>query len=536
MTPTQKTTENDLSEHLMDESESSTASRTLKEQDWWRPSNHNSIWWCCGVLGGLAGVVLLLQRVMEVTEVAFVLALGFVIIEAVLAIVGLIWLRESGVQEARLLQKYLNDLMKNEARKNLSTRAHSSLESSIDTIDSAYQTISNAIIVFGMVGSAAFLLVSVGNEQGDTAMQSMLSLAPKAFSATGYGIWCGLVVGIGGLLTRISYRQAGLRRVSELLKSKDLGQSTDENEQFKLLVDGVKKFTDIMGTMNDSGLPDHMEDVNQHLPQLIATQDNLLKELRIANAGLVGEQGIQTGLNNVSLALGALNETGHAEALATIATHIPELAQSQKKSADQIEQLASVMGAESKGLLEKHLVDLKTLTGELAKQLMDASNAETLRHLLEVSGRTEKTMAEAYKKAFNSASEHMLVDLKKANEELDLTSKRMKEIKDTFSSINSALHTLHGTMEQNTDTVKQRADAYGEAASLVARKVEELTTALGRLGGVGDDKILDSVVDSLTKASSNLQTAAADLVSAQEQTGQKLREARAEITDALGLV
>lgn len=341
--------------------------------------------------------------------------------------------------------------------------------SSAERIQSMFATASSAVLAVGMAASAFLLLFYAGG-----AGNGIVSVAPKAFVATGFAILCALA------LTRDAHHLTAtlldpLRR-SKLEDSRDLEGPV------------VTQETTHAAQVIDDPTPRY----EQLIEQLVSMQIQHLQALNETNSILnaAASERVDEDSGAVRLKL--------AKGLTDFRKSVDKLDETIQSLNTRLDALAS----EESGLLDRHRRELVSEVSRLPEVIVDRTSGLIGGAI----GRVEERFLESLRSIHDDETRHardlLAGEFKSLRDQFHMTEKSVEAIATRFNDVVSSLDALASAFDRSAKSVVTSAAQFTEEAEALASSV---TTALAGLDRSGDAKA--SLLTPLTEAAAAVRKA-----------------------------
>jgi hypothetical protein len=396
-------------------------------------------------------------------------------------------------------------------------------------------TSSNMVIVLGLVASALFLLANIEPDKPE----QLAGLVPKAFSATGYALLCGVLLSYQSQKVSVMFRRQGHTNLDRLQGYEDLELDTDSSavvvntadqqlQETRRMVALVENMNHLLTQQGGSILDAHerfkelieVSTVKTSLTSIVKSQMEVMvhsvQDLQVAILKLsevVDERATEDGSVMDSDALTRLSSS--------------------------LEQLRFAITEQNQAILNKqaHVIGEQTL--ELAREAMARFGSIAQNYLnIQIEGmetQIQKQIMEVYDSAGKEAADQLRRALKTVHASSGTTVQGLKEVTRGFDQVNLVLSNLSVSMQDNAQHVNTAASSYQQAAHGLTRQATALVHSLAELDGHGDGSIqpimaqLNSTAEILESAGRRLSSDML-LVKGQEE---KIRRVRAFLENSL---
>jgi hypothetical protein len=334
-----------------------------------------------------------------------------------------------------------------------------------ERIQGMFATASSAVLATGMAASA-FLLLFYANSGG-----GIISVAPKAFVATGYAILCALA------FTRDAHFVAA--NTIEPLRRK------------RLTAAGARpaKDTEAAAPVIEEASSPRYE---QLIEQLVAMQIGHLQALNETNRLLASSASErvdeESGAVRVKLAKGLTDFRKSVDQLNTIVASLNTR--------------LDAVAAEDSALFEHHRRELTAEISRLPQQVIDRTAGMIVNAVAGVEDRFRQTLQTVHDEESRRARDLLTGEFTTLRNQFELTERSVSAIATRFNDVVSSLDALASAFDRSASSVVVSAGNFTEQAkSLVA----SVTTTLGQLGDDGQAKA--SLLTPLTEAATAVRKA-----------------------------
>lgn len=384
---------------------------------------------------------------------------GFVALgaELLLAVVMRSRLQQRADDEVELAERLL-------ARDLVLADADRLIGSTAERIQSMFATASSAVLAVGMAASAFLLLFYAGGAGG-----GIVSVAPKAFVATGFAILCALA------LTRDALHLTAT--VLDPLRRSKLQDSRDAAEpivpESLVVADPTPRYERLIEQLVSMQL--------QHLQALNETNS-------ILNAAASERVDEDSGAVRVKLAKGLTQFGKTVEKLeGTVAALNARL---------------DALASEESALLDHHRRELVGEVARLPEVIVDRTAGLIAGSIGRVEDRFLQSLRSIHDDETRHARDLLASEFKSLRDQFHLTEKSVDAIATRFNDVISSLDALASAFDRSAKSVvTSAADFTREAESLVS----SVTTALAGLDGSGDARA--SLLTPLTEAATAVRKA-----------------------------
>ncbi|MBV8515989.1 MAG: hypothetical protein JO197_01175 [Acidobacteria bacterium] len=338
--------------------------------------------------------------------------------------------------------------------------------STAERVQGMFATASSAVLATGMAASAFLLLfyASAGTTGG-----GIVSVAPKAFVATGYAILCALA------LTRDAHHLNAT--IFEPLRRKKLDDANREPTP---------------ATRSAVAPESRTSRVEELIEQLVSMQISQLQALHEANQQLAAAASErvdeESGAVRVKLAKGLTDF---------------------RKSVEQLNEIVQSLNArfdalthEDAALFEQHRRELVSEIVRLPQQVIDRTAGLIATSVTRVEEQFRATLQTIHDDEIRRARDLLAGEFRTLRDQFELTEHSVSAISTRFNDVVSSLDALASAFDRGAKSVVGSAAEFTrEAESLVA----SVTTALGRLGDA--DETNASLLTPLTEAATAVRKA-----------------------------
>lgn len=463
-----------------------------------------------GALGAVVGLYLALSWVStpQLRAAGLVLA-SLICVQTVMAVAAVRRLEELAAEEAVTLEV---------ARKSPDT--YRVVEAGItDAVHTAYATASNALIVLGMLGVAVLLVAFSPEADGSgSAGTAILTFAPRAFSATAYGLWCGVLIAARGqwVVTQMRRQGAGLQVRAPVPATDGLTSLRQAIEQLSGRIDQLSPHTvptgQLEGEQVSADIRKLLALVSAHVERSAAIHDLQAQAFAKVVTGLGGR-------GNVSLvaqlaAVGASIERLSGQEAARIEQGASEQVASDALRRSQ-EELRLALVAQRGGVLEEQAAALRQEAHRLAEAIVETltdSAVARVRDTLDVAVADFQSRASrAYDDAFQKASDNFAGRLDALVARTANLGREIERVVDQLRATEYAIGGLGAAIQDGGEAFAQKLDelrgdfqqrvagVYQDAFLRASRELDDrLSGAARTAAGLGSELV--GVVETLTTA------------------------------------
>lgn len=383
-------------------------------------------------------------------------------VELVLAVVMRARLVQQGDEELALMERLL-------AANLTATDVDRLVSSAADRVQGMFAGASSAILAVGMAASAFLLLFYATS---GAAGAGIVSVAPKAFVATGYAILCALA------FTRDAHHVAA--NVIEPLRRQKLDESRPEGAH------GI-------AAIAPPPLPDPAPPPYEHLiTQLVAMQLSHLEALNETNRLLAASASErvdeESGAVRVKLAKG----------LTDFRKSVEQLNATVQSLNSRLEGLTS----EESVLFEQHRRELVSEIAKLPQQVIDRTAGIIASSVAQVEDRFRQTLQTIHDEENRRARDLLTGEFTTLRNQFELTERSVSAIASRFNDVVSSLDALASAFDRSAQSVVVSAGDFTREAESLASSVNE---ALARLGNADETKV--SLLTPLTEAATAVRKA-----------------------------
>jgi len=339
-----------------------------------------------------------------------------------------------------------------------------------------------------MLGAAGLLLFHSADADSPAKLSA---LAPRAFAATSFGLWCGLVMALRGqfLASALRDRLPGERERAPGAASAPARPSGPTAEQ-----------------------------VSQILAQLHL--QNAALRVMASSLAAVGERDDQLrnlereAYEKVIVGLGGEHNRSVVDQLAETARRVDALSVLLTKNTESQDRLAAALTQESQQLLNNHAGRLASEAIELAKvnssSLVAALKTSVADRLNEVAGDFDIAVAKIHRSAFEQTSQRINDTLEGAVNRAGGLGEKLAAAVEQLTSATSGVENLSSALElggrRATEAQADYDAALRAAEDALARLAEVLAKPLPEAPGVGLATSLAAVCDVLTEVLGSLRS------------------------------
>jgi hypothetical protein len=340
------------------------------------------------------------------------------------------------------------------------------ISSAADRVQGMFATASSAVLAIGMAASAFLLLFYANFGAG----AGIVSVAPKAFVATGYAILCALA------FTRDAHHVTAT--VIEPLRRRELDGRRDERvavfEPAASPVEAsVPSFDQLIQPLLDMQLR-HLEAMHDTNQLLAASASERVDE--------------ESGTVRVKLAKGLTDFRKSVEQLNTTVQSLN----------GRLDRLTS----EESTLFEHHRQELVSEISRLPQQVIDRTAGLIVNSVTQVEDELRKTLRTIHDEESRRARDLLSTEFTTLRNQFELTEHSVSAISSRFNDVVSSLDALASAFDRSASSVvTSAADFTKEAESLAA----SVTEALAGLGNTGQTKA--SLLTPLTEAATAVRKA-----------------------------
>lgn len=389
------------------------------------------------------------------------------------------------------------------------------LEAATGAVQGRAITGSNIVVVSGMVVSSTFLLLNAN----DLEAGGFLTLAPKAFAATGFAVAASMVVTWFGQQASNAVRTVALQTVKP--------STDDPNLILHSLVD---KLTQLEKKLQ---LPPY--------PEIIV----LLQSIQLGLPGANGSPELVAAITAQTQELGRLiqmiapmqeasrENQNMVSALLQLSTHVPKLVATQTDMKAELEKLNLTLGPQTDALLERYLSNLKEVSVGLAKDWfikLDAAASEQFQtHLNKMLGTLEQEVSAVYQKAYKDAAERMVDTLHRVRDETTKSVDGFSSLETKMASFNLNLSSLNQSFEVTAQSTQATIKAYNKAIIELSEVLKQLEADTQKAEGAMKTPGITQFVKSLNEAGTTIHDASNALtrnLRTLQENEQRLKKAR----------
>jgi hypothetical protein len=338
-----------------------------------------------------------------------------------------------------------------------------------ERVQGMFATASSAVLAAGMAASAFLLLFYASS---GTAGSGIVSVAPKAFVATGYAILCALA------FTRDAHHISA--HVIEPLRRRSLEDGRA----------APKAPTEIADATGKAAAPSY-----EHLiEQLVAMQISHLKALNETNHLLAASasERVDEESGNVRVKL--------AKGLTDFRKTVEQLNATVESLNTRLDGLTS----DESALFEHHRRELVGEISSLPQQIIDRTASMIAGSVAQVEDRFRVTLQTIHDEETRRARDLLTGEFSALRNQFELTEHSVSAITSRFNDVVSSLDALASAFDRSAKSVVvSAADFTREAESLAS----SVTEALARLGNTGETKA--SLLTPLTEAATAVRKASA---------------------------
>lgn len=369
-----------------------------------------------------------------------------------------------------------------------------------------YQEVSatwaNFLIVVGMCGTAGYLVyhagsfVTAGENDLTSSLANLLPLAPKAFAATGFALFCAaaLALASGFSLRTVEESAASAQELSRAWEGGLTQRSRHDSNQL----------TDAFAAALDLRIADKLDVVAQRVES--ASKASTLVAIKM-------EEGMEHSARLVQAAAAAQYEASEhsqvvSQRLKELATHVSEMAERTIDTAVRVAhleaQLSETAGeavAKMDALYQQLLHKMSNSAQEFAPEILKSVTERLLetvqQHINELFTQNVDQVQQIQDASFAQAR-------KSFEEHIGPVSNHVRSLSEDMGTLDEALRGVGGILVY-------AAKQWPEAAERAVCSINDIRTALMELAKAPSPQSLDGVVQALKSATKTFAAVAADL-------------------------
>jgi hypothetical protein len=375
----------------------------------------------------------------------------------------------SVLMRARLLERTNDEveLVERLATRNLTaTDLDQLIGSASERVQSMFATASSAVLATGMAASAFLLLFY---SSSGAIGSGIVSVAPKAFVATGYAILCALA------FTRDAHHVT--TNVLEPLRRRSLEHCREENAV-------------VAPAQSAEAAPSTRYE--QLIEQLVAMQITHLQALNETNQLLAS-----SAAERVDEESGAVRMK-----LAKGLTDFRKSVQQLNASVDSLNGRIDGLTSEESVLFQQHRDELVSEISRLPQQVIDRTAGMIANAVSGVEERFRETLQTVHDEESRRARDLLTGEFTALRNQFELTERSVSAITSRFNDVVSSLDALASAFDRSAKSVVVSATDFTREAESLA---ESVTEALARLGDAGETKA--SLLTPLTEAATAVRKA-----------------------------
>ena len=363
-------------------------------------------------------------------------------------------------------------------------------------------TWANFLIVVGMCGTAGYLVYHAGSfvtaGQGDisSSLANLLPLAPKAFAATGFALFCAAILALasGFALRSVEHSAASAEELSKAWEA-GLTQLTRHDSD---------QLTNAFAAALDIRIADKLDDVSKRLESAADASREVASRMEEGAAHAAGLA--------ESAAAAQLKASEHAEVVAhqisslvaavakmcerTIAT-AAKVAELETRLSESAGEAVAKMDALYKELLKEMSNSAQDFAPEILKSVTERLLEAVKQHINELFTRNTEQTQQIQEASFSEAR-------KRFEEHLGPVSSQVQTLSKDMATLDAALRGVGGILAA-------AAVQWPQAAERAAGSIHETRGALEALAQAPSPRSLDGVVQAIKVASGALSAVAAEL-------------------------
>lgn len=361
-------------------------------------------------------------------------------VEAVAALLALILLERLATREWSVDAGAQRDLRSSEAAS--------------ESLQTAYSTVSNALIILGMLGAAGQLLFH--SAEADSASR-LTTLAPRAFAATSFGLWCGLVLALRGQYLASALRSSFLG-VSSVTGRAGMGRPSGPTaEQVSQVLAVLERQNATIGALSASLVA-------------VVARDQEFQELQ------------KEAYSRVVIGLGGKQSRSIVAQLVETSAGVDRLGKLLKRSAEGQEKLCTVLSEESRSLLDGHARLLSIEAVRLAEvstsSLVSAVKTSVADRLNELAGEFDASINKIYASAFDQASRRLNETLDEAVNRAGGLGMKLAEAVKQLAAAAAEVENLSASLEEGGKRAGVAQVSYEGAVQVAAEATARLAQVL----------------------------------------------------------